>query len=111
MESHLVDPAVLGEFVDALISAKYPDQPAAELSSIKRDTVRVLDHQILKDILGHLTGEQGTELNQLLSDENTDESTFKAFFDKNQINIEKIIEDTMVSFKDEFMKGGENAEA
>lgn len=111
MESHLVDPAILGEFIDALISAKYPDQPAAELSSIKRDAVRVLDHQILKDILGHLTSEQGTELNQLLEDPNTDESAFQAFFDKSQIDVDKIIESTMVSFKDEFMKGGENAEA
>lgn len=109
MESHLVDKAVLGEFVDALTSAKYPDQPAAELSSIKRDAVRVLDHQILKDILSHLTKEQGAELNHLLENPKTDESAFQAFFSKNQIDVEKIIKDTMVSFKDEFMKGDENA--
>lgn len=109
MESHLVDKATLGEFVDALISAKYPDQPADDLIDIREEAIRTLDHQILKDILGHLTKEQGAELNGLLENKDADESTFQTFFEKHQINIEQIIENAMVSFKDDFMKGDQNA--
>ena len=109
MESYLVDPAVLGEFMDALISEKYPDQPASDHTSEKEDAIRALDHQILKAILANLTEEQGSELNQLLDNEGSDESTFEEFFKKHNIDLKKTIEDTMVKFRDDFLRGGENA--
>lgn len=109
MESYLVDKAVLGEFVDNLISAKFPGQPVENYSGLREEAIKALDHQILKSIIGQLTKEQGTELNQLLDAENSTEETFLEFFEHHNINLEETIKDTMVNFKDEFLKGGENA--
>ena len=108
MESYFVDQAILEEFADHLISEKYPDQPVSAHANTKKEIMRGLDHQILKSILGNLTKEQGAELN-LLMDKSEDEETFMAFFADHNINLTEIIKDTMVEFKDNFLKGGENA--
>lgn len=109
MESYLVDPAALGEFVDALIVTKYPNEPVTNHSGLKEDATKALDHQILKTIIGKLTKEQGQELSKLLKDENSTESTFTDFFDKNGIDLEGTIKTTMENFRDEFLGGGSHA--
>ena len=109
MESYLVDPAVLGDIVDALISEKYPDQPASDFASLRENAIRALDHQILKAIMGSLTREQGSELNQILDEKPTDSAVYEEFFAKHNIDLSEIIKEVMVKFKDDFMKGGENA--
>lgn len=108
MESYLVDKAVLGEFVDNLISAKYPDQPADKYANLREDAIKALDHQILRAIIGKLTKEQGAELNKLLDDPNATEATFTEFFEQRHINLEETIKDAMVNFRDNFLKGGQN---
>ncbi|MBQ8984956.1 hypothetical protein IJ076_00125 [Candidatus Saccharibacteria bacterium] len=109
MESQLVDPAILGQFVDALISEKYPDQPETNFANLREKAIKALDFQILKSILGSLTKEQGAELNQLLDNPSSDETTFENFFKDYGINLEAVLKDTMVKFKDDFMKGAQNA--
>jgi len=108
MESYLVDKAVLGEFVDNLISAKYPNQPAEKFTDLREEAIKALDHQILRSIIGKLTKEQGAELNQLLDASDSTEATFMEFFEKYHINLEATIKDAMVEFKDNFLKGGQN---
>ena len=109
MESYLVDKAVLGEFIDALISQKFPNEPASKYSALKEDAIKALDHQILKSIIGKLTKEQGGELNRLLDKPESDEKTFADFFSSHHIDLESTIKDTMVNFRDAFLKGGQNA--
>lgn len=116
MESYLVDQTVLGEVVDALISEKYPGQPAAAYAGIREEAIKSLDHQILKAILGHLTKDQGQELNQLLdknSSEDADPAVFEDFFNRCSVNLEEVLRETMVKFRDDFLgnerEGGENA--
>lgn len=111
MESYLVDPAVLGEFVDTLIAEKYPDGPAEKYAGIREESVKALDHQILKTILGTLTKEQGAKLSRLLDDQNTTEQTFADFFKNNNIDLEAALRDTMVNFRETFLKGANNAES
>ena len=108
MESYFVDEAILEQFADHLISEKYPDQPVSAHANTKKEIMRGLDHQILKNILGNLTKEQGAELNFLM-DKTDKEEVFEAFFAQHNINLEEIIKNTMVEFKDNFLKGGENA--
>ena len=108
MESYFVDQAILEQFADQLISEKYPDQPVSAHANTQKEIMRGLDHQILKDILGNLTKEQGAELN-LLMDKSEDEAAFEEFFAYHNIDLEEIIKNTMVEFKNNFLKGGENA--
>lgn len=109
MESYLVDKAVLGEFVDKLLGAKFPNQPLEKYSDLREDAIKALDHQILKSIIGKLTKDQGAELHRLFNDPATTEDTYLEFFKRHDIDLEATIRDTMVNFRDEFLKGGENA--
>ena len=108
MEPYLVDQAVLGDFVDGLISEKYPNDDAAKYAELKKDAIRALDYQILKAILASLTKEQGAKLSALLDDEDADSTVFETFFKQNQIDLEAILENTMVQFRNDFLKGGQN---
>ena len=107
-ESYLVDQSILGQLVDALISEKYPGEPAEKYQNLRADAIKALDHQILKSILGSLTKEQGSELSQLLDKKDSDPAVFAAFFEKNHINLEEVMASTMLKFKEDFLKGGNN---
>ena len=108
MESYLVDKEILEQFADHLISEKYPDQSASSHANTKEEIMKSLDHQILKNIIGSLTREQGAKLNVLL-EKSESPAVFKTFFDKNNIDLEKNIENTMVEFRNNFLKGDDNA--
>lgn len=105
MESYLVDEAVLGEIVDAILKEKYPNQPAENHADIKKDLVKKLDQQILRAVVGSLTPEQGNELNQLLEKDNSDPEAFEGFFKDHDIDLEKVIANAITSFKDDLKKG------
>ncbi|MDO4527012.1 MAG: DUF5663 domain-containing protein [Candidatus Saccharibacteria bacterium] len=107
-ESYLVDQNVLGQMVDALISEKYPGDPAEKYKNLRAEAIKALDHQILKSILGSLTKEQGSELSKLLDKKDSDPATFANFFEKNHVNLEEVMARTMLKFKADFLKGGSN---
>lgn len=109
MESYLIDEKLLGQFADVLISQKYPGQPVEAHADTKKDLIVALDNQISRAIIGSLTKEQGAELNQLLDEHSADESAFEDFFKKHNINLEEVIQKAMNDFKDNFLKGGDNA--
>lgn len=100
MNTYLVDEAVLSDFVDTL-------SPGAS-ADVKKAMVEKLDHQILKAILVCITPEQGGELNKLLEEKPDDPDAFEGFFKKHNIDLEKVVTDAMVEFKNDFEKGGEN---
>lgn len=108
MESYLVDEAILGEFVDALIKEKYPNDPADAHTDIRGEAIKNLDFQILKAIITRLTKEQGAELAKLAEKDDTEPAAFEEFFNRCHIDIETVLKDTMANFKDEFLKGGVN---
>ena len=109
MESYIVDESVLGEFVDALLKEKYPNEPVEAHADLRKVAIAKLNHQILKAILGSLTPEQGAELNKLLDENGEDPEAFENFFKDRNLDLEKIITDAMVEFKNDFEKGGEDA--
>lgn len=107
MNKYLIDEAVLGEAAEALIREKYPDDSLEKHADQKTDLMNKLDHQISKTIIGSLTPEQGEELSEVL-DDTTNPNGFDEFFEKHNIDLQQAITDAIVSFKDDFMKGGEN---
>lgn len=108
MESYLIDPAVLEQIVDGIISEKYPN--GANLpADFKKKAMLALDNRILKDIIGSLTKEQGGELNALLEKNDSNPEVFEKFFKDKNLDLEKIMQNTMVQFKKDLLEGGKNA--
>ncbi|MBR3270087.1 hypothetical protein IKG07_02465 [Candidatus Saccharibacteria bacterium] len=99
MNTYLVDEAVLGDFVETLSPGVSAD--------VKKKMTEKLDHQILKAILAELTPEQGGKLNKLLKENPDDPDVFEGFFKEQGIDLEKIVANAMIEFKNDFEKGGE----
>ena len=110
MESYLVDQEILEQFADHLLSEKYPDQPVSNHANTKKEIMRAFDHQVLKDILGNLTKEQGAELNYLL-DKTENPAAFEDFFTRHDIDLSAILKNTMVVFRNNFLGGNDNGQS
>ena len=110
MDNYLIDRETLGKFVDELIKKKaLPVNTPEELNSLREESIKSLDDRIGLAIFGSLTDEQNTEFNQLLDRNNAGESDFESFFSKIGLDVERTITDTMNSFGEEFLAGGQNA--
>ena len=72
------------------------------------DSARLLHHRDIAYIFGSLTDEQNTEFNQLLDRADVEESDFENFFNKIGLDVEQKVTDTMNSFGEEFLAGGQN---
>lgn len=107
MDNYLVDRETLGQFVDALIKAKYESQPV-DTTKLREDAIRVLDARISNAVFSDLDSLQLAELSHLLDDEEATETTFQNFFAKSNINLEQKITDVFATFRNEFL-GGVNA--
>ena len=108
MNDYLIDYEVLAKFIDKLIAEKYPNQPTAELQTLREDSIRKLDDKIGKEILGALTDEQGVELDRILDDPSATPEAYREFFNKSGINVEQRMASIMQNFAQEFL-GGKNA--
>ena len=109
MDNLLIDRETLGRFVDELIKKK----PLAvnnpeELNALREKSIKELDDKIALAIFGNLNEQQNEELNQLLDRPNTSETEFQQFFEKNGLNVEEAVTNTVRVFGREFL-GGENA--
>ena len=109
MDNLLIDRETLGRFVDELIKKK----PLAvnnpeELNSLREKSINELDDRIALAIFGNLNDQQNAELNQLLDRPDTSETEFQQFFEKNNLNVEEAVTNTVRMFGREFL-GGENA--
>ena len=109
MDNLLIDRETLGRFVDELIKKK----PLAvnnpeELNALREKSIKELDDKIALAIFGSLNEQQNEELNQLLDRPNTSETEFQQFFEKNGLNVEEAVTNTVRVFGREFL-GGENA--
>lgn len=103
MDNYLVDRETLGQFVDALIQKKFPNQPATDFVNLKEDAIGALDARITDAIFRDLNDSQLSELNQLLDNEAASESDFAGFFEKSGINLEQKITNVFENFKAAFL--------
>lgn len=109
MDNLLIDRETLGRFVDELIKKK----PLAvnnpeELNAFREKSIEALDDRIALAIFGGLSDQQNEELNQLLDRPDTTETEFQQFFERNGLNVEEAVTNTVRVFGREFL-GGENA--
>ena len=108
MDNYLIDRGTLGKFIDELIKKKpLPVDDVDELNKLREENIKLLDDEIGKAILAALSEEQREEFDQLLDSSEDSEDMFNEFFKKYDINLEKIITETMQTFGANFL-GGEN---
>ncbi len=111
MDNTLIDRETLGQFVDELIKKKpLPTENPEEINTLREKSITALDDKIGTAIFSQFTQEQNIEFNRMLNlEEEPSEDTYKAFFDKCGIDLEKTIINTMQSFATEFL-GGQNVQ-
>ncbi|MDO4611774.1 MAG: DUF5663 domain-containing protein [Candidatus Saccharibacteria bacterium] len=108
MNEYLVDRETLGQFVDALIAQKYQDQPVPNFEALREDEIKKLDDRIGKAVFGNLTEVELAEINSIIDSDEDDEARVQEFFDSSSINLQQVIQNTLLAYKREFL-GGENA--
>ena len=109
MDNYLIDRETLGQFVDELMKQKpLPANTAEELTALREQTIKSLDDEIGVAIFGSLSKPQLEEFNQILDREEESPEVFQDFFHNANIDLPKIIGDTMQAFSIKFL-GGENA--
>lgn len=109
MEEYLIDREALEKFADELIKKKpLPVDEEGEIVAWREKTMKELDDRIGRAIFGSLSKEQLAEVSQMLDSEENSPEVFEEFFKKANVDIEKIIEDTVRKYGEEIL-GGENA--
>ncbi len=110
MDNNLLDHGMLGEIIDELMSAKgpAPAQDVEELNALREKYINELDDKLATAVFGSLSAEQVQEIEKLLDQEDASDESFEKFFKDANIDVEKIISDTIKEYKEDFL-GGENA--
>lgn len=111
MEEYLIDRETLEKIADELIKRKpLPVDAEGEIVAWREKTIKELDDRIGKAIFGSLNKDQLAEVDHMLDDEENSPEMFKEFFKKANVDVEKIIIDTVRKYGEEVL-GGENANA
>ena len=107
MDDYLTDRETLGKFIDELIKNKpVPVNTPEELNTWREQQIKILDDRISEAIFGRLSEEQLIELNQILDRNEESPEVFQRFFDNAGLDLPKIMENTMRSFRTEYIGGG-----
>lgn len=107
MENYLVDRETLAQAVDELMKQKpLSANSAEELNDIREKAIRDLDDRIGMAVFGGLSKEQLIEFDRLLDSEDREE-VYQKFFNDAGVDLQKVISEAIVSFRDEFL-GGKN---
>ena len=108
MDNYLIDRETLGSFIDELMKQRpLPANSADELNALREQNMQALNDKISDAIFGALNHDQLVEINTLLGDPDTPAETFADFFQKANVDLEKIISQTAQSFAAEYL-GGQN---
>lgn len=110
MEDYLIDRETLGQFIDELMKRRtLPVNTAEELASYRETQIRALDNQLTEALLGNLSEEQATNLNQLLDQYPDNPDVFMNFFAEQNIDVEQTLAGAIQSFSNQFLGGAQNA--
>ena len=105
MDDYLLDRDALGRFVDELMKQKPLDvESPEELNRIREAKMAELDQRVGDAIFGSLSDEQLDQINKLM-DADVDSDAYQKFFEDNNVDISKIMEETFRSFGNEFLGG------
>lgn len=108
MDNYLLDRETLGKFVDDLMKRKPMDVSSPEeLDALRERSMQELDDKISVAVFGSLNDEQLAQINVLLDQDEQSPEVFQKFFEDNNVDVEKIMEETFLAYAKEFL-GGEN---
>ena len=108
MDDYLLDRETLGGFVDELMKKRpLPAGSADELNKLREQNMRALDDRVSDAIFSTLNHDQLLEINSLLDDQDASPEVFTDFFQKSNVDLEKVISGAMQSFAADFL-GGQN---
>ena len=103
-----MDRETLGKFVDELIKKQPLDVANVdELNARREAAIKELDDRVATAIFSQFSQEMNVEFNQLL-DRNAEPTEYDQLFERNGINIDQIITDTLQKFAQDFLKGAQN---
>ena len=109
MDNYLLDRETLEKIVDGIMSAKEAEAPssqnAEEKSALREEYIKKLDDKIATAIFSSLNNQQLQEIRELFSKEDSSPETFEQFFKGAGVDVERIIADTAIEFKDEISGG------
>ena len=106
MDNYLLDRETLGKFVDELMKQKTLDvNSPEELDALREKSMQELDDKVSAAVFGRLDSEQLKQINVLLDQEETSSEEFQKFFEDNNVDIEKIMEETFLAYAKEFLGG------
>ena len=106
MDNFLLDRETLGKFVDELMAKKPLNvKSPEELDELREAKMKELDGRVSEAVFGTLNQEQLAELNTMMDDVEMPAERFTEFFAKNNVDIEKIMEETFLAYAKEFLGG------
>ena len=109
MGNNDIQRVVLGQFVDSLISQKYPGQPAENFKELREKSIDEIDKKIDMAFCEDLTIEQLEEISSILDRNEEDPSAFEEFFKKSGVDTAKKTKEVLESYRTSFL-GGSNEE-
>lgn len=104
MEVQLIDRDQLVRYVDALIAAKYPNQPEKILTMDREKYVVELNNHIMEGISKDLDDSKLKELDSILEDPKSNEDSIKEFFAKTGVSLDDRIASAMTDYTRNFME-------
>lgn len=107
MEKQLIDYDRLVQYVDALIAAKYPDQPEKILTLDREQYVKELNDSILEGLTKDLDDLSIDRLGSILEDPASTEDSIKKFFDDSGVSLDDRISNAMTEYARKFMEVGD----
>ena len=107
MENYHGDYDELAEFVDALISRKYPNEPAENYKDLREKLIQELSDRIDEETFKGLDEDQIKDLEYVLGSKKETPDSYLDFFKRSGIDFRARVKDTMIEFGNEFL-GGSN---
>ncbi|MBR3144210.1 hypothetical protein IKF12_03395 [Candidatus Saccharibacteria bacterium] len=104
MEAQLIDRDQLVQFVDALVAAKYPNQPEKILTIDRERYVVELNDYIMNGIAKGLDDSSIEKLDKILEDPASDTDSIKEFFASTGTSLDDRISTAMAEYTRKFME-------
>ncbi|MBR2998614.1 hypothetical protein IKF34_02495 [Candidatus Saccharibacteria bacterium] len=105
MDNFIVDREILAKIIDSLIEQKPLDlNSSEELDSFREKNIKKLNDRLMFAVFNKLSEEEIEEIERLM-DENSSEETFMDYMKNHGIDVESVIEKTVIDFSSNFQKG------
>ena len=103
MEEYLIDRSTLEGIVDGVMSTMDLSGVSDDRKAALRESgIKKLDHNLALAVVCQLDDSQLSEYEEMLNDNTLSEEDFANFFANNNIDVQEVMKNEIMSFKDEF---------